>query len=100
MAKRISDWGLGIRGVWHWCEAAARCSCDRFEPLPFAQIADAANPKSLIPNPDPCHFTSRSEIAPGGSGSADGSTDPFTGGRSWNMKSHFQRSDGFEACSQ
>ena len=24
----------------------------------------------------------------------------FTGGRSWNMKSHFQRSDGFEACSQ
>ena len=25
---------------------------------------------------------------------------PFTGGRSWNMKSHFQRSDGFDACSQ
>ena len=24
----------------------------------------------------------------------------FTGGRSWNMKSHFQRSDGFDACSQ
>ena len=31
-------------------------------------------------------------------------TDPgmsanFTGGRSWNMKSHFQRSEGFDACS-
>ena len=25
---------------------------------------------------------------------------PFTGGRSWYMKSHFQRSDGFDACSQ
>ena len=25
---------------------------------------------------------------------------PFTGGRSWNMKSHFHRSDGFDACSQ
>ena len=24
----------------------------------------------------------------------------FTGGRSWNMKSHFQRSDGLDACSQ
>ena len=28
------------------------------------------------------------------------STVPFTGGRSWNMMSHFQRSDGFDACSQ
>ena len=25
---------------------------------------------------------------------------PFTGGRSWYMKSHFHRSDGFDACSQ
>ena len=24
----------------------------------------------------------------------------LTGGRSWNMKSHFQRSEGFDACSQ
>ena len=24
----------------------------------------------------------------------------FTGGMSWNMKSHFQRSDGFDPCSQ
>ena len=24
----------------------------------------------------------------------------LTGGTSWNMKSHFQRSDGFDACSQ
>src|SRR3954470_12633899 len=24
----------------------------------------------------------------------------LTGGRSWNMKSHFHRSDGFDACSQ
>ena len=24
----------------------------------------------------------------------------FTGGRSWNMKSHFQRSDGLDACIQ
>ena len=24
----------------------------------------------------------------------------LTGGRSWNMKSHFQRSDGLDACSQ
>ena len=23
----------------------------------------------------------------------------YTEGRSWNMKSHFQRSDGFDACS-
>ena len=39
-------------------------------------------------------------IEPGGIGSATGSTEPFTGGKSWNMKSHFQRSDGFDACSQ
>src|SRR5207237_940752 len=35
-----------------------------------------------------------------GSGSAVGPTAPFTGGRSWYMKSHFQRSEGFDACSQ
>ena len=29
-----------------------------------------------------------------------GSTVPLTGGRSWYMKSHFHRSDGFDACSQ
>src|SRR5207245_11124248 len=48
----------------------------------------------------PDHFTSFSAIAPGGSGSELGSSSPFTGGRSWNMKSHFHRSDGFDACSQ
>src|SRR6185295_20177796 len=46
------------------------------------------------------HFTSLRAIAPGGSGNELGSRAPFTGGRSWNMKSHFQRSDGFDACSQ
>ena len=46
------------------------------------------------------YFTSLKGIIPGGAGSADGSTSPLTGGRSWNMKSHFQRSDGFEASSQ
>jgi impB/mucB/samB family C-terminal domain len=46
------------------------------------------------------HFTSLRAIAPGGSGNELGSSAPFTGGRSWNMKSHFQRSDGFDACSQ
>ena len=39
-------------------------------------------------------------MAPGGIGSELGSTLPFTGGRSWNMKSHFQRSEGFDVCSQ
>ena len=39
-------------------------------------------------------------MTPGAAGSAEGSTAPFTGGRSWNMKSHFHRSEGFEACSQ
>lgn len=28
------------------------------------------------------------------------SSPNLIGGRSWNMKSHFHRSDGFEACSQ
>ena len=31
---------------------------------------------------------------------ASGIPENFTGGRSWNMKSHFHRSDGFDACSQ
>jgi hypothetical protein len=44
--------------------------------------------------------TSRSGIALIGIGTASGSTDPFTGGRSWNMKSHFHRSEGFDAWSQ
>ena len=39
-------------------------------------------------------------MTPGGGGSELGSTEPLTGGRSWNMKSHFQRSEGFDACSQ
>ena len=47
-----------------------------------------------------CDHTCFSGIDAGGSGSDDGSTEPLTGGRSWNMKSHFQRSDGFDACSQ
>ena len=41
-----------------------------------------------------------SGMAPGGSGSELGSTVPLTGGRSWYMKSHFHRSDGFEFWSQ
>ena len=35
----------------------------------------------------------------GAGGSELGSRVPFTGGRSWNRKSHFQRSDGFDICS-
>src|SRR6266851_758126 len=35
----------------------------------------------------------------GGDGNADRSRLPFNGGRSWNMKSHFHRSEGFDACS-
>jgi hypothetical protein len=31
---------------------------------------------------------------------AAGRPSNFTGGRSWNITSHFQRSDGFDACSQ
>src|SRR5665213_2125512 len=47
------------------------------------------------------HFTSLSGIiATGAGGSDDSSTVPLTGGRSWNMKSHFQRSDGLLASSQ
>ena len=30
---------------------------------------------------------------------ASGMPANFTGGRSWNMKSHFHRSEGFDACS-
>ena len=33
-------------------------------------------------------------------GSGPKSSPNLIGGRSWNMKSHFQRSDGFDACSQ
>jgi hypothetical protein len=33
-------------------------------------------------------------------GSGPKSSPNLTGGRSWNMKSHFHRSEGFEACSQ
>ena len=36
----------------------------------------------------------------GAGGSELGSSVPFTGGRSWKRKSHFQRSDGFDICSQ
>ncbi len=50
--------------------------------------------------PSCIHQLASSGIAPGGSAATIGSTEPFTGGRSWNMKSHFQRSDGFDACSQ
>ena len=47
------------------------------------------------------HFTSLSGItATGAGGSDESSTVPLTGGRSWNMKSHFQRSDGLLASSQ
>ena len=35
----------------------------------------------------------------GAAGSELGSSAPLTGGRSWNRKSHFQRSDGFDICS-
>src|SRR5262245_33916184 len=46
----------------------------------------------------PTYFSSLSGIA------ASNDDRPWrpsnlTGGRSWNMTSHFQRSDGFEACS-
>ena len=40
------------------------------------------------------------ESRPAAAAATFGSTVPLTGGRSWNMKSHFHRSDGFDACSQ
>ena len=47
------------------------------------------------------HFTSlQRNTRPAAAAATLGSTVPFTGGRSWNMKSHFHRSDGFDACSQ
>src|SRR5262245_35903591 len=30
----------------------------------------------------------------------NGSPENLVGGKSWNMKSHFQRSDGFDPCNQ
>src|SRR6476620_11128867 len=45
------------------------------------------------------HLTSLSGIT-SARGSGPKSSPNLMGGRSWNMKSHFQRSDGFEACSQ
>src|SRR5688572_25318173 len=48
----------------------------------------------------PHYFTSFRGIMPGGAGSDSVSTLPLRGGTSWNMKSHFHRSDGLEACSQ
>src|SRR4029079_12042349 len=47
----------------------------------------------------PAYFTSLSGIT-SARGSGPKSSPNFTGGRSWNMKSHFQRSDGFDAWSQ
>src|SRR5688572_32884901 len=45
------------------------------------------------------HLTSRSGIT-SARGRGPNSTPNLIGGRSWNMKSHFQRSDGFDVCSQ
>ena len=42
----------------------------------------------------------RSAESPSSTPGCRGRPSNFTGGRSWNMKSHFQRSEGLDACSQ
>ena len=58
----------------------------------------ATKAASSVTFSDTCYSTSVTGI-PASVGVA-GLPANLTGGRSWNMKSHFQRSEGLEACSQ
>ena len=87
-------------------------------PIWRAQTAPTTEPASERPGPDrrttvasalevhavsgahlDFYFTSLSGMT-SARGSGPKSSPNLIGGRSWNMKSHFQRSDGFDACSQ
>ena len=73
----------------------------RFDAAQLCVKKRAATEKNNSAEDTRPHFTSLSGIiATGAGGSDDNSTVPLTGGRSWNMKSHFQRSDGLLASSQ
>src|ERR1700746_3025718 len=58
-----------------------------------------AHPPSPPPLPPRHYFTSLNGIT-SALGRGPKSSPNLIGGRSWNMKSHFHRSDGFEAWSQ